>query len=146
MNKSAVSTALVFVMSLMVVALAGCQPAADTNRNASAPAAAVATPTIDRAAIEADVLRVERDWMKAGETYDVEAIKRIVADDATLVYPDGTAGTKADEIRIAEAKAITATVVLTLPDFPSAARSVHPPSLRATQSPASCRCVERKGR
>ena len=107
MNRSAVSTALVFVMSLMIVALAGCQPAADTNRNASTAAAPTATPTIDRAAIETAVLKVERDWMKAGETYDVEAIKRIVADDATLVYPDGTAGTKADEVRIAEAKAIT---------------------------------------
>ena len=76
MNRSAVSTALVFVMSLMIMALAGCQPAADTNRNASTAAAPVATPTIDRAAIETEVLKVERDWMKAGETYDVDAIKR----------------------------------------------------------------------
>ena len=107
MKRNAVSMALVFVVSIMVMALAACQPAAapDTNRNATATAAA--TPAIDRAAIEAQVLKVERDWMKAGETYDVEAIKRIVADDATLVYPDGTAGTKADEVRIAETKAIT---------------------------------------
>src|SRR5262245_43144548 len=107
MNRSAVSTALVFVVSLMVVALAGCQPSAETNRNASTSAAPVATPTIDRAAIEAELVKLEHDWMKAGETYDVEAIKRIVADDATMVYPDGSPGTKADEIRIAESKAIT---------------------------------------
>ena len=108
MNRSAVSVAFIFVLSLMVVALTGCQPAADTNRNAPATtAASPAKETFNAAAIEAEVLRIERDWMKAGETYDVEQIKRIVADDATLVYPDGTQGTKADEVRIAESKAIT---------------------------------------
>jgi len=108
MNRSAVSVALVFVFSSMLVALAGCQPAADTNRNATATAAPSPTKeTFNAAAIEAEVLKIERDWMKAGETYDVEQIKRIVADDATLVYPDGSQGTKADEVRIAESKAIT---------------------------------------
>lgn len=108
MNRSAVSVAFIFVLSLMVVVLTGCQPAADTNRNATATTAATpAKETFNAAAIEAEVLRIERDWMKAGETYDVDQIKRIVADDATLVYPDGTQGTKADEVRIAESKAIT---------------------------------------
>jgi len=107
MNRSVVSTALVFVMSLAVLALAGCQPAAETNRNASTTAAPVATPTIDRAALEAEVLKIDRDWFKAGETYDVEAIKRIVADDANLVYPDGASGTKADEVQMAESKSVT---------------------------------------
>jgi hypothetical protein len=107
MNKSVVSTALVFVMSLIVVALAGCQPAPqETNRNATATASP-AQERFDPAAIQAEVLKIERDWFKAGETHDVEAMKRIVADDAMLVYPDGTTGTKADEVRIAESKAIT---------------------------------------
>lgn len=107
MNRSVVSVALACVVSLMI--LAACQPAApDTNRNAeTAVAATAAKETFDAAAIEAEVLKVERDWLKAGETYDVEAMKRIVADDAVLVYPDGTLGTKADEVRIAETKAIT---------------------------------------
>jgi ketosteroid isomerase-like protein len=107
MNRSAVSVALIFVISLMVVAFAGCQPASDTNRNADIAAASPAKPAFDAAAIQAEVMKVERDWFKAGETYDVEAIKRIVADDAILVYPDGTPGTKADEVRIAESKAVT---------------------------------------
>jgi ketosteroid isomerase-like protein len=108
MNRSAVSVALVFVLSLMVVALTGCQPAADTNRNA--PVTVSATPakeSFDVAAIQAEVLKLEREWFKAGETHDVEVMKRIVAEDAVLVYPDGTTGTKADEVRIAESKAIT---------------------------------------
>lgn len=108
MNRSAVSTALVFIVSLMLAALAGCQaPTAETNRNAATATASPAKPTFDAAAIEAEVLKVQREWFRAGETYDVEAMKRIVADDAILVYPDGASGTKADEVRLAEAKAIT---------------------------------------
>ena len=108
MNRSAVSVALVFVLTAMVMVLAGCEPAADTNRNANANAAASpAKETFNAAAIEAEVMKVGRDWLKAGETHDVEQIKRIVADDAILVYPDGSPGTKADEVRIAETKAIT---------------------------------------
>ena len=106
MNRSAVSTTLVFVVSLLGgLVLTGCQPATapETNRNATA----VATPTVDRAAIEAEIMKLERDWFKAGQTYDVELIKQIVADDAILVYPDGSTGTKTDELRLAETKAIT---------------------------------------
>lgn len=108
MNRSGVSTALVFVVSLIVLALTGCQPAAapETNRNA-VTAASPATPKFDAATIQAEVLKIEREWFKAGETHDVEAIKRIVAEDASLVYPDGTMGTKTDEVRLAETKAIT---------------------------------------
>ena len=107
MSRSVVSVALVVVVSLIVLGLAGCQqPTRDTNLNATATASP-AKETFDPVAIQAEVLNVERDWVRAGETYDVEAIKRIVADDAVLVYPDGTPGTKADEVRIAETKAIT---------------------------------------
>jgi ketosteroid isomerase-like protein len=103
MSRSVLSVALVL---LTVLGLAGCQPARDTNLNATATASP-AKETFDPAAIQAEVLNVEREWVRAGETYDVEAIRRIVADDAVLVYPDGTPGTKADEVRIAETKAIT---------------------------------------
>jgi ketosteroid isomerase-like protein len=103
MSRSVLSVALVL---LTVLGLAGCQPARDTNLNATATASP-AKETFDPAAIQAEVLNVERDWFRAGETYDVEAIRRIVADDAVLVYPDGTPGIKADEVRIAETKAIT---------------------------------------
>lgn len=106
MNRSVASVALVFVVSLIVLGVAGCQPTRDTNLNATATASPV-RETFDPVAIQTEVLNVGRDWLRAGETYDVEAIKRIVADDAVLVYPDGTLGTKADEVRLAETKAIT---------------------------------------
>lgn len=107
MNRSVASAALISAVCFLILGLVGCQPATtDTNRNATATATP-AQETFNAAAIEADVLKAERDWYKAGETHDAEVIKRTVADDAVLVYPDGTLGTKADEVRIAETKAIT---------------------------------------
>ena len=107
MNRSVVSTALVFVVSLMVVALAGCQPSVDTNLNATATASPV-QERFDPAAIETEIRNLARDWMRAAQTYDPEIIRRVVADDAVLIYPDGTTATKADEVRLIETKAITA--------------------------------------
>lgn len=108
MNRSAVSVALVLFVSLTIMSLAGCQPAApDTNLNATATASPV-RETFDAAAIERDVMNLAREWMKSTETYDPEVIRRVVADDAILVYPDGTPATKADELRLVESKAITA--------------------------------------
>ena len=107
MNRGAVSVALICLMSLIIMAFAGCQPAPqETNRNATATATP-APERFDPAAIQAEVLKLEREWFKAGETHDVETMRRVVAEDAVLVYPDGTTGTKADELRIAETKAIT---------------------------------------
>src|SRR5829696_1711411 len=106
MNRSVVSTALVFVVSLIVMGLSGCQQALDTNRNAALATATPAKETFDAAAIEAEVMQLARDWMKAGQTYDAEIIRRVVADDAILVYPDGTSATKADELRLIEAKSL----------------------------------------
>jgi hypothetical protein len=95
-------------MSVIVMAFAGCQSAPETNRNENAIAAASPPKeTFDAAAIEAEVMKLERDWFKAGQTYDAELIKQIVAEDAILVYPDGSTGTKADELRLVETKAIT---------------------------------------
>jgi ketosteroid isomerase-like protein len=105
MNRSALA---LFAMVVVVTAISGCQPAApETNRNAATATASPAKEAFNSAAIQAAVEKAERDWFKAGETYDVEAIKRLVADDAVLVYPDGSTGTKADEVRIAETKAVT---------------------------------------
>lgn len=104
MNRSA----LALLVGLFVVVLNGCQPAADTNRNL-----AVASPTpvkepFDPAAIEAEVMRIEREWYSAAKTHNAEAAKGFLADNVVIVYPDGTAATKADEIRSIESGAMTA--------------------------------------
>ena len=108
MNRNVVSAALVFVVTLLIAAMAGCQPAApDTNLNATA-SASPAPESFDSAAIQAEVMKLARDWMAVTQTYDPEVIRRVVADDAVLVYPDGSTATKADELRLVETKAITA--------------------------------------
>ena len=106
MTRKAVTLALCTI-SLILAALAGCQPAApETNRNATA----TAEPTkelFNPAAIEAEVVRLEKEWARALTTRDVDAYRRIEADDIVLTYPDGITGTKADDIRDIESGALT---------------------------------------
>jgi ketosteroid isomerase-like protein len=107
MNRNVVSVAL--VLAALTLASAGCQPAAgpETNRNATAAASPAKAP-VDPKAVEAELIKMEQDWAAAAETHNVEAVKRIVADDAVIVYPDGATGTKAGEVSAIESGAITA--------------------------------------
>ena len=104
MNRSA----LALLVSLFVFVLSGCQPAADTNRNLAAATATPAKETFDPAAIQAEVMKIEREWYSAAKTHNAEAAKGFLADNVVIVYPDGTAATKADEIRSIESGAMTA--------------------------------------
>lgn len=93
---------------LLTVILTGCQPAArETNRNDAVTAATPAKERVDPAAIEAEILKLEREWMDAPKTKNGDAVRRVVADDAVLVYPDGTVATKADEVRTVESGDVT---------------------------------------
>lgn len=103
MNRSALALLAVF----FVVVLSGCQPAADTNRNLAAASATPAKETFDPAAIEAELIRIEREWVNAGKTHNAEAVKGFLADNAVIIYPDGTTATKAEEIKTIESGAIT---------------------------------------
>ena len=104
MNRSA----LALLVGIFVVVLSGCQPAADTNRNLAAASSTPAKETFDQAAIEAELIRIEREWANAGKTHNAEAVKGFLADTAVIIYPDGTTATKADEIRTIESGAISA--------------------------------------
>ena len=104
MNKSALALLVVVVAVLMN----GCQPALDTNRNIAAATSSPAKETFDAAAIEAEITKLEREWMDAPKTRNADAVRRVLADNAVLVYPDGTTATKADEVRTIESGAITA--------------------------------------
>jgi ketosteroid isomerase-like protein len=101
-------SALVLFVILLALILTGCQPA-PTGINAN-NVLAVASPTkerVDTAAIEAEILKLEREWMDAPKTKNGDAVRRVVADDAVLVYPDGTVATKADEVRTVESGDVT---------------------------------------
>jgi ketosteroid isomerase-like protein len=104
MNRSALALLIVVV----VLVLNGCQPALDTNRNNALAIASPAKEAFDSAAIEAEIMKLEREWLESTRTHNAEAARRIVADDAVIVYPDGSSATKADEVRTIESGAITA--------------------------------------
>jgi ketosteroid isomerase-like protein len=103
MNRSALALLAVFI----VVVLSGCQPAADTNRNLAAASATPAKETFDTAVIEAELVRIEREWANATKTRNASGAKVFLADNAVIVYPDGTIATKADEIRSIESGAMS---------------------------------------
>jgi ketosteroid isomerase-like protein len=103
MNRST----LVLLVTVSVAFMGGCQPALDTNRNAALATASPTKEAFDPAAIEADVLKLEREWFDAAKTHNAEAARRILADDAILTYPDGAVATKATEVQSIESAAVT---------------------------------------
>ena len=104
MNRSALALLIVAV----VVVITGCQPALDTNRNNAVATAPPAKEAYDAAAIEAEIIKLEREWADSNKTHSSDAVKRILADNAVIVYPDGSTATKADEVKTIESGAITA--------------------------------------
>jgi hypothetical protein len=92
----------------VVAAMNGCQPALDTNRNNAVATASPAKEKYDAAAIEAEIIKLEREWADSNKTHSSEAVKRIVADNAVIVYPDGSTGSKDVEIKTIESGSISA--------------------------------------
>jgi ketosteroid isomerase-like protein len=63
---------------------------------------------VDTAAIEKELLRIENDWPRVLREKDVAAIRRIEADDAIFIYPDGNVGDKNQDLKDFESGALTA--------------------------------------
>ena len=109
MNRNVLSIALTLVVAIVGFGSIACQPAGDTNsslttnRNATPPA-----ETVNAASVEAEIKKLSKEWADAYKTKDAAAVRRIVADDAVLTAPDGTTGTKSDEVQLAETGAFTA--------------------------------------
>ena len=62
---------------------------------------------IDTAAIEAEVIKLEREWADAVKNGDADAAKRVMADDIAIVDPDGSTSAKAEEVDAIQAKTVT---------------------------------------
>ena len=101
-------TTLAFLVVAVVAVMNGCQPALDTNRNNAVATAAPAKETYDAAAIEAEITKLEREWADSNKTHSSEAVKRILSDNAVIVYPDGSTGSKDVEIKTIESGTLTA--------------------------------------
>jgi len=81
---------LVLLLGFSLVLLNACQK----TPQPVAPAPSPTPETVDTAAIEAELLRIENDWPRIIKEKDAETVKRIEADDAIFVYPDGSVGDK----------------------------------------------------
>jgi hypothetical protein len=105
--KGHVSITLVFVAIGTLVSLyLGCTTPQNTNTNTVALASPEPTP--DKAAIEAELTRIENDWPRIIKERDSSAVKKVEADDIMLIYPDGAAGNKEQDIKDIEAGNLTA--------------------------------------
>ncbi len=101
---------LPLLLTFVAIAQLGCQPkvaptnegAAPTNRND------VRGDAYDKASIERELLRIENDWPRVMKEKDVEAVKRVLADDVVLIYPDGTVGGKAQDVADLQSGALSA--------------------------------------
>ena len=105
MNKNVLLA--VTVLFCLVMVHAGCQKAGapPTNR---ADAGAAATPEkIDTAAIQAELIKLERDWAEAVKNGDADTVRRVMADDIVVINPDGAASTKAAEVDAVQSRAVT---------------------------------------
>ena len=76
-----------------VAAFSGCASSPNSNSNTNLVAAPSALPTPDKAAIEAELTRIENDWPRIHKERDAATIRKIEADDIILAYQ------KSDEAR-----------------------------------------------
>lgn len=99
------------VLSLAMVTLLqfGCTSPQSTN-NTAATNANMAAPeaTPDKAAIEAELTKIENDWPRIIRERDGAAVKRIEAEDVFLVYPEGETGGRDQDIKDIEAGSLSA--------------------------------------
>jgi ketosteroid isomerase-like protein len=104
MNRNLLSVVLVAVV--MALVLSACQRQADTNSSLTTNRNSTPEP-VNTASIEAELIKLERAWAGAAKTRDVATVRNVLADDAVLTYPDGSTGTKNDEVQMVETGAIT---------------------------------------
>src|SRR5437899_6654900 len=99
--------ALVLVTAIAGLLQFGCANSQPTNTSTNANMA-VAEATPDKAAIEAELTRIENDWPRIIKERDGAAVRRIEADDVVIVYPDGAPGGKDQDLKDIESGALTA--------------------------------------
>src|SRR5947209_16955462 len=99
MRKHLAVTLFSLLIATVAAVYVGCANPQNSNNNANAVAAASAEPTPDKAAIEAELTRIENDWPRIHKERDAATIRRLEADDIILVYPDGVVGSKDQDVK-----------------------------------------------
>src|SRR5712692_2316167 len=106
MKKYLSVAVLAVATALLAFSQFGC--ASPQNTNTNTVSMATPEPTPDRAAIEAELTRIENDWPRIIKEHDAAAVRRMEADDVVIVYPDGTMGGKDQDLKDIESGALSA--------------------------------------
>jgi hypothetical protein len=106
MKKYLSVAVLALVIALLLLAQFGC--ASPQNTNTNTVSVATPEPTPDKAAIEAELTKIENDWPRIIKEHDATAVRRIEADDIFIIYPDGSTGNKEQDAKDIEAGTVTA--------------------------------------
>ena len=106
MKKHVTVTAVLVALGALITLYFGCtsQP---TTTNTNSVALASPEPTPDKAAIEADLTKIELDWPRIIKEKDGATVRKIEADDVVLVYPDGEIGNKDRDTKDIESGALS---------------------------------------
>ena len=104
MKKYLLAAVLVMATALVAFSQFGCASPQNTNTVSTA----TPEPTPDKAAIEAELTKIENDWPRMIKERDGAAIRRVEADDIFIVYPDGAIGNKDQDAKDIEAGTVSA--------------------------------------
>jgi len=85
-----------------------CQPTSQVSNRPANQSAPAPKEVIDTAAIEKELLQLERDWASTAVTHNADIIRQVEADDISVTYPDGTMGSKEQDIKDVGSGALSA--------------------------------------
>lgn len=103
-----ISGLMKFSLALAALALTfGCSTSPNTNTGAANTNMATPEPTPDKAAIVAEITRIENDWPRILKERDAATVRRIEADDILLLSYTGMLGSKEQDIKDIEAGNLT---------------------------------------
>jgi ketosteroid isomerase-like protein len=106
MKKYLSAVVATLAVALLAFSQFGC--ASPQNTNTNTVSMATPEPTPDKAAIEAELTKIENDWPRIIKEHDAATVRRIEADDAVFVYPDGSPGDKAQDVKDMESGSLSA--------------------------------------
>jgi len=94
---------IALVATLVAGGALSCTPAENSNTTSTIQVTATPAPTPDTGAIVTEITRIENDWPRIIREKDAAAVRRLEADDIMIVYPDGSAGNKEQDVKDVEA-------------------------------------------
>ena len=103
--KNSKLTQIALILTLVGIGAVSCTPS--ENRNTTTVVTATPAPTPDTNAIVAEITKLENDWPRIIRERDGAAVRRLEADDLMIVYPDGNAGSKEQDVKDIEAGLMT---------------------------------------